>query len=449
MKLWKKVAALALMGVLAVSLVACDSASASSWVAKNSNLTVTPGVYRYYLTSAYASAYNERSDYSASPLDQEIEGKNGAEWVRNQGLQSVKNLMLINDLMKEYKLTLSDEDNLEILSRLQETWDKDEIRTEMEKYGISKEDLKTAVYDFSAQNTTVFEYLYTKGDKAIPDEELQAYFKENYTGFRYVLQSTYENYASLPDDQLTALRTQFQGYADAITAGTMTLQDAAKELAEQQLAKEQASAGTESGVSSETSSDTSIEKQVEKILQVRALNLKSEQVASSYPSAMITALEEMKAGEVRTLETDGYLITMMKDDIDESAKETLGSREGKREILIDWKGAEYTEQMTERAESYTNYQLNDEEYQVDLVALFEPDHATSDASSGEVSSGEVSSTVSSGEVTSDGVSEPTGSETKAPASSAVEDTSENTVSSAASEPVSEVSEIPAASSASS
>ena len=237
--------------------------------------------------------------------------------------------------------------------------------------GISQDDVKTAVYDFSAKNTTVFEYLYTKGEKAIPQEDLDAYFQENYTGFRYVLQSTYKNYQSLSEEEMAALHTQFNGYTDGIKAGTMTLEDAAKDLAKKQIAEEEAA---NSSNSSSSSSTQSVDELAEDLLASRALNLELDAVKNGYPEELLTALKEMKPGEVRTVEAQGYIITVIKDDIVERTKEQFSTAEGKREILIDWKGDEYTQMMTEKAKAYDNYTLNEEEYQNSIKPIFEPGH---------------------------------------------------------------------------
>ncbi|MCI9575633.1 MAG: hypothetical protein HFJ84_02970 [Clostridiales bacterium] len=377
MKLWKKLTAVVTTCALAVSLAACSEAAPASWIAKNDNMTVSAGVYHYYLTNAYYQANMKTSDYSASVFDQEIDGVNGEEWIKTQGLQSVKNLLLVEDMMTQYKLKLSDEDKLAILDQVKTQWNATGVQESMEKMSISQDDIKTAVYDFSAKNTTVFEYLYTQGEKAIPQEDLDAYFQENYTGFRYVLQSTYENYQSLSDEELAALRTQFNGYTDGIKAGSMTLEDAAKDLAEKQIAEEESTSS-----SSSSSSTQSAEEVAEDILQSRALNLDSDAVKNGYPEEFITALTEMQPGEVRTVEAQGYIITVIKDDIVERTKEQFSTAEGKREILIDWKGDEYTQMMTEKAEAYDNYTLNDEEYQKSIKPIFEPDTSSSAVSSG-------------------------------------------------------------------
>ena len=92
MKLWKKLTAVATTCALAVSLAAC-SGTPASWIAKNDNMTVSTGVYHYYLANAYYQASTKVSDYSTSVFDQEIDGVNGEEWIKAQGIQSVKNLL--------------------------------------------------------------------------------------------------------------------------------------------------------------------------------------------------------------------------------------------------------------------------------------------------------------------------------------------------------------------
>ena len=116
---------------------------------------------------------------------------------------------------------------------------------------------------------------------------------------------------------------------------------------------------------------------------------------NGYPEELLTALKEMKPGEVRTVEAQGYIITVIKDDIVERTKEQFSTAEGKREILIDWKGDEYTQMMTEKAKAYDNYTLNEEEYQNSIKPIFEPDTSSSAVSGTESSAAASSETGSS------------------------------------------------------
>lgn len=370
------------------SSVSSGSGAASDvWIAKNENSSIPEGVYRYYLTRAYVTAANNyRQDYTQSIFDQEIDGQPAADWIREQALTSVKNLLMVNDLMKEYGLTISADDALFASEQSESYWNQSQVQQLMQSYGITKEDIKAAQFDFEVKNTTVFEHIYSTGDKAISDAEIERYLKEHYTSFRYVLRSTYDSYESLPDEELEALRTQFKGYATSIQRGSMTIEDAAKDLAEKAL--------TDSANSSSAPASSTVEERAEQELQTRILDLSSEnlqqQQAARYPEEMLTALREMKNGEVRTIEAGGFLITMVKDDINSVAEERLSNHNGRREILVDWKGAEYSQDMEARMADYTNFELNDKEIERDLREFFEPADETSSsvASTGSTSSGQ-------------------------------------------------------------
>lgn len=396
----KMVLAAAALALVAVAFYGCTASPAPSsdpssslssqvpqqaWVAKNENSTVSSGVYRYYLASAYVAAQStHRQDYSKSIFDQEIEGQSAEEWIRAQALEGVKNLLMVNDLMKEYNLTVSTEDALLATQQSDSYWQ--QVSNIMQQFGLTKADAKSAQFDFQVKNTTVFEHLYTSGEDKVSDADLEAYLKENYTAFRYVLRSTYDSaYASLPETELSNLRKQFEGYATAIRNGSMTIEDAAMDLAEKEAEKQGASSSASQSQTALVSPDA-LKEQAEKELQTRILNLSTDADTAQqarYPEEMIKALREMKNGEVRTIEAQGYFITVVKDDINTVAEERLADHEGRREILIDWKGAEYTQKMQERMKNYTNYQLNDEEFNIDLREYLEPadSSTTSGASS--------------------------------------------------------------------
>lgn len=337
MKRFKKIAAVLLAAVMLASTAACSSDK--SWAAKNesNSLTVPVGSYIYDLYAAYYSASSKVSDSSKDVLKQKIDNKDATTWIREKALNSVKEIFVIDQKMKDLKLSLTDAEQSTVKSNTDTFWNS--YQSTLEGFGIAKSSYQLAATEYGAKYQKVFNAVYGKGgSKAVPDDELKSFFEKNYTDFSYVLCKLYKtdssgNYsASLSDDEKKKAEAEFNGYVSKISAGTMTLQQAADAYK---------SVDSNIAVQSETS------------------DLKTN--TAGYPDDLIKLLDGMKAGETKAAEiSDGYLyILVTKNDITKKTDEQMKTDSGRSGLLADYKGKEFSDEISKEADTLTGVTVNE------------------------------------------------------------------------------------------
>lgn len=335
MKKIKKIAALLLAAVMLASTAACSSDK--SWAAKNDSLTVPVGSYIYYLYSAYATASSKVTDSSKAVLDQKVEGKDASTWIREKALSSTKSLFVIDKKMKDLKLTLTDAEKSAVKTSTDNFWNS--YGSTLEGYGVAKSSYETAAAEYGVKYQKVFNAIYGKGGtKAIPDEDLKNFFEKNYTDFSFVLCKLYKtdssgNYsASLSDEEKKKAEAEFSNYASKIKAGTMTLQQAADAYQ---------SVDPSAAVKNET------------------VDLKTNTVG--LPDDLVKMLDGMKAGETKASEiSNGYLYLLAtKNDIAKKTEDQMKTDSGRSNLLFDYKGKEFSDEITKEADSISGVTINE------------------------------------------------------------------------------------------
>lgn len=140
-------------------------------------------------------------------------------------------LFLINDKMKELKLTLTADETKSISDSTDTQWAN--ASTSLEKYGISKSSFNLAYSDYYTKYQKIFTATYGKGGtKEVSEADLKAYFEKNYTDFSFIAKPLYNtdtsgSYTPLTDTEKAAVKTEFEGYAADVSSGKKTMQQAA------------------------------------------------------------------------------------------------------------------------------------------------------------------------------------------------------------------------------
>lgn len=333
MKRVKKIAATLMAVSIAVGATACSTDK--SWAAKTDSLTVPIGAYIYYLNAAYQGAEATVTDTSKPVLEQQIEGKAAEAWIKDKALEYTKTLFLLDDKMKELKLTLTADETKNITSATDSAWQSE--GPTLEKYGISKSSFSLAYSDYSAKYQKIFTALYGKGGtKAVSDADLKTYFEKNYTDFSMVVRELYKtdangSYAAMTDAESAAAKKEFDDYATDVKTGKKTMQQAADAY-------------------------KASSKQTTDVLGKETIALDTD---TSYPDEFKTALKAMKNGEVKTLTISSmYYVLVMKNDITKKTTEQLGTDATRNAVLAQMKGEEYTTDMKKAAQAYSKMTLN-------------------------------------------------------------------------------------------
>jgi hypothetical protein len=349
-KSFKKAAAALLALVMTVSTTACSADK--SWAMKSDSLTVPIGAYIYFLYNSYQSASSTVTDTTKPLLQQQVDGQNAETWIKDQALTHTKMLYVLNDKMKELKITLTADETKYISSTTDSQWEQQS--STLEKYGISKSSFNLAYADYYTKYQKVFEATYGKGgSKAVSDADLKAYFEKNYTDFAFIYQSLYSIESNGSSKTLTAaegndIKKKFDAYAADVSSGKKTLEQAADDYkTSAKLTASPYQAATQSLAS------------------------------STLPTELITLLKSMKNGEVKTAEISGTYIVVQKNDVTKKSTEQLGTADGRNTVLFEMKSKEYSDAMEKEAKAYTKAQVNQAAIDSYKPAMFET--ATSSA----------------------------------------------------------------------
>ena len=332
----RKSAAVLLAASLLLGMSAC--AANKSWAAKDDSLTVPIGSYIYDLYAAYGGASSKATDTTKAVLDQKIEGKDATAWIREKALSSVKSLFVVDRKMKELKLSLTEEESAAAKKNLDGAWS--QYQSTLEGYGIAKTSFALAYSDYYAKYEKVFFATYGKGGaKAVSDDELKGFFEKNYSDFSYIAFPLYKSdsngnaSAAFTDDEKKKAKQEIDGYASKVREGSMTLQQAAD-------AYNKAESGSAS-------------------VQNLTVNLTANN--EGYPDDMVKLIEGMKAGETKAGEISGGYLYMLavKNDITKKTEEQMKTEDGRKSLLSDCKGQEFSDAITKEADAVTGVTLNE------------------------------------------------------------------------------------------
>lgn len=237
----KRIAAAALAVVLAASLCGCDK----GYIMTVDGMEIRNGIYLTYLGSAYSMAesefkkqQSETSEVQADNLvtkpitEENLEGKSGSEWIKDETLKAVRRFVAIQRKCAELDIKLSDSELAAVNAEVTEMWENsdeyvkyyygvDSIGEYYENQGIAIESMKE-VYRVNELQDKLFMYYYGKdGEFEIKDGEIDEYLKENYASFK--LKSTAYTDASgktlEKDEDKKAVVDKMKEYADRINKG--------------------------------------------------------------------------------------------------------------------------------------------------------------------------------------------------------------------------------------
>ena len=248
------------------------------------------------------------------------------------------------------------------------------ISTAMTEYGVAKSSFNLAYADYYTKFTKVFDATYGPGGtEEVSDEDVKDYYLTNYKAFSYVMAPIIDmtTGASLSDDELSQLDTEFKGYASQINDGSMTIQDAADAYK------------TSSG-------DDTVQ------VYTDAADFSGE--TASYPLEFGTELDTLENGKASVIDVQGlYKVLLVKDDINATADERISDETSRTSILQTMKQEEFQAKIDDAADSY-NATVNQS-----AIDSYQPDMFVQETSSVAASTDETSSqegTDGSGEETS-------------------------------------------------
>ena len=357
-KMMKKLVAGVSACLLLVSALSGCYSEDKAWAARRGDDTAPIGTYIYYLSNAYQEALTLVEDDTKSVFDQEIDGKDGAQWVKDRARESLKLMYYVDQRMEDLGLTLDEDDQTQIESLTGSQWSA--YSASFDQYGIAQTSLERAYSQFIVEYQKVFEAVYGPGgEKEVSDDELREYYEGTYVDVDYFT-CAYTKYNesgstdTMTDDEKAEAAKEYQQYVTRIQNGELTMEEAAEEYqaARDEEAAAASSSSSESSSSSSSSSDDS------------ASNLASETVnleSSHYPEEMTAKIQEMDENTVDFVDIpdSNMFVIIQKNPISEACDEMLSDAEQRLSVLSELKNDEYTADMEEGANALDDITFND------------------------------------------------------------------------------------------
>lgn len=380
MNKFKKIFAVLLAALMIITAAGCSGKP--TWSYKTDTVSYAEGVYLYSLFSAYNEAYSilqenlgDDFDSTASILDitstfDETGEKVLCEnWITEQADIITRNLAALDSKVSEYGITL-DKTQVESARELaKEDWylgpyyeyyvasgyEAVSYESMLSPYGISFDSFFTSTYLASVKQSAIFDYLYGKGgEEEVSDEELTAYFTENYTSYAYFIVNLYETaideetsqqvYHPYADELVDEVEAELKSYAKLINSGTAYSEIVRKYMKAHNITTDPTVSNVE-------------------ILETSALG-----------EEVLDALKKLDEGKATYLKVgDGdtsvmYFIT--KFDINEEAEDYL-SADGNRHTLIQsLKSEDFSDYLNEITDS-VEVEINEEVIEKYNPAIFE------------------------------------------------------------------------------
>lgn len=354
MKMMKKMIAIVLVSLMALSFCACH---------KKDEIAVTVGDVEF--TSAYYMCALINADMEAQSLVYEglseeeqaaeidyyshkVEDTDYVEWVENRALENLKEIAAYKILCKENELTIDEETQSYVEQYTEYYWTSYGYSTLFEPNGVSKTTYTNYSLD-ATYSSLYFDHLYAEGgEKEITADEMSKAIAESFV-LADTISTTFttDDGTEMTEDEIAALKEQFNGYVTAIQNGTKTYEQVYHEFNGTDEADDTATDTT----TEETTEETEEEEETVDPINRHASVLGAEE--TDYASDDFETVKAMAVGEVKLIEVEdnGGLKIYVKrdlaadtyyvDQIDSSVRHLLKDEEYENTIAEYVKGLEF------------------------------------------------------------------------------------------------------------
>lgn len=219
MKWMKKIASGALALLMAASLTACGGDT--SWAYRSENATVTSGMYVGLSIQALNSAFAvDGYDSSKSPFKQDLEGKDGTQWIQDKAAELSREYLAVEEKFQEMGLSFTDEEESSFNNNVELYWTTLRMSSTYEGEGCGKESFAKILRNSTKKNK-IFEAVYGEGgEKEVPVDELKTIFATDYAKGTYITVSlTDSDGNALTGADLIAKKDEAQKLLDQINGG--------------------------------------------------------------------------------------------------------------------------------------------------------------------------------------------------------------------------------------
>jgi PPIC-type PPIASE domain. len=326
--IYKRIAATTLAVLTLFTLTGCYKQS-DWWAAKRNDTTMAIGEYIYYLSTAYSDAsYKVGTDTEV--LKATIEDKKAKDYIDEGTKKSIQSYFYIEERAKDLEISEEDLASIENLSNAY--WTTYGLSTQYEKLGISQDSFTKAFARQSVLRSTIFEEMYTTGDRAVSDDEFISYYEDNYYSYEYftaalTTKDEEGNSTDLSDEAKKTLKDILEEYLVEIEDGKTSVEEAATSYKEYS-ASEDTTYDLTSGLIESASGD------------------------------IPTAVLELKEDEVSIIETSSTYTLVRRVPIKDRSKVILADKDDKLSVLSSWKNEEFNTFVEEEAAKIDGIEYN-------------------------------------------------------------------------------------------
>lgn len=235
----KKIAALSVASIMALSMAGCTDMSKIMTV---DDVDVNAGIYINYMLSEYTEQMYSMyySGVTSDFMNQEIENDEGEkvklkDYLPDYAYEQTLDLVAINKQFEKLGLELSEEDSTEVSNAVNSYM---ESLTEdyLSEQGISKDSV-TKYFTAEKQKERIFYYYYGQdGEKAVKNEDIKNYLKEDYLRYKIIsVPRTTEATTTVSTSAASDTATTTTQSAEEQTKASKKADKEAKALAEKYL----------------------------------------------------------------------------------------------------------------------------------------------------------------------------------------------------------------------
>ena len=195
----KRILAAILVACIALSLVGCGD---TSWVCEVDGQSVASGLYIYYQTEGYGNAlfelYQQNSDYLMAyiyyynygyvePTLFDVEMSDGAtvrDHINKYAIDMCKQVVVVDKLFDELGLEIPAEEQALLDNQIRSAWSNS--KNDWEAIGVSEASFKAAVMSNYKEDAVFDAYYEIGGLNGTTEQEIEAYFADNYARIKYM-----------------------------------------------------------------------------------------------------------------------------------------------------------------------------------------------------------------------------------------------------------------------
>ncbi len=312
MKFVRKIAVSALAVLMTVSMLlmsACSTPAVAMTVDGKEYSTgeYLANLYNNYYIAYYNGGLYQYAQYGMDPWEQSMTYGEGdeaismklADYLVQMTKDSIVRQKAVENLMAEYDITADEEQMNEFNSSLESYKEK-----EMLAYGFNKEHYKSMYISANINERSLFYALYGEGgQKAVPEDDIRAYFDENFVAFKAITVSMTDSEGNaFSDTDKQATKDNLNNYLELYKAtgdfdAVIAQHDA--DTAEEDSTDEESSTDTTADT---TTADTDTTAQ--DTTETTAAGESSEDTSSEDTATEDTATEDVATEDAETDEED-------------------------------------------------------------------------------------------------------------------------------------------------